>query len=306
MDKDIETKIHISDNYKLIPTLVIVLTAVIFGSTSAYAEKAIPGDKLYSVKINVNEKVAGLFTITKEDNAEWQERLVERRLEEATKLVNQNNFSEKNRIILENEIKSHVEMFSANVKELSLKEGESVDSKDLNTRLQASLQAYKSVIDTLSKNNTINTDTKSQALILLITIESSSVVADDIKIDMANTTVDTDTDSDSTISKREDASNALKDIKLLYQKDKLKLSINTQKMVDAKFADAENLIQEGDKYVAIRDYVNAISKFTLAITTIDEVRLLLVSNVIKGDIEEDIGVGRHYEDDEYEDEEEDD
>lgn len=295
-----------NENKKLIPTIVIVLVAVVFGSTSAYAEKAIPGDSLYGMKVNVNEKVAGVFSITKEEKAEWQERLVERRLDEATKLVSDNKFTEKERVILENQIKSQIEVFSTNVKELSLKSSESITSKDLNTRLQASLQAYKSVLDTLSTNNTINADTKSQAVILLTTIDSGSVIANDNKIEMASTTVDTGVDSASALTKKADASSALSSVKLLYQKDKLKLSLTKQKEIDSNLAVAENYILEGDKYITSGDYTNAISKYTSAINTIDEIQLSLVSNVIKGDIEDDIGVGRNHEDDDDDEEEYDD
>lgn len=295
-----------NENKKLIPTIVIVLVAVVFGSTSAYAEKAIPGDPLYGMKVNINEKVAGVFSITKEEKAEWQERLVERRLDEATKLVSDNKFTEKERVILENQIKSQIEVFSTNVKELSLKSSESITSKDLNTRLQASLQAYKSVLDTLSTNNTINADTKSQAVILLTTIDSGSVIANDNKIEMASTTVDTGVDSASALTKKADASSALSSVKLLYQKDKLKLSLTKQKEIDSNLAVAENYILEGDKYITSGDYTNAISKYTSAISTIDEIQLSLVSNVIKGDIEDDIGVGRNHEDDDDDEEEYDD
>lgn len=295
-----------NENKKLIPTIVIVLVAVVFGSTSAYAEKAIPGDSLYGMKVNVNEKVAGVFSITKEEKAEWQERLVERRLDEATKLVSDNKFTEKERVILENQIKSQIEVFSTSVKELSLKSSESITSKDLNTRLQASLKAYKSVLDTLSTNNTINADTKSQAVILLTTIDSGSVIANDNKIEMASTTVDTGVDSASALTKKADASSALSSVKLLYQKDKLKLSLTKQKEIDSNLAVAENYILEGDKYITSGDYTNAISKYTSAISTIDEIQLSLVSNVIKGDIEDDIGVGRNHEDDDDDEEEYDD
>lgn len=295
-----------NDNKKLIPTVVIVLVAIVFGSTSAYAEKAIPGDPLYGMKVNVNEKVAGIFSISKEDKAEWQERLVERRLDEATKLISQNNLSEEKRIVLDTQIKSQIDVFSTSVKELSLNDSNAANSKDLNTRLQASLDAYKSVLNTFSTNSNINTDNKSQAVYLITTIDSSSAIVNDNKAQMASTELVPSVDQASAISKKDDAANALSSIKLLYQKDKLKLSINTQTNIDTKLAASENFIQEGDKYISNSDYTNAISQFTSAISTIDEVRLLLVSNVIKGDIEDDIGVGRNHEDDDDDEEEYDD
>lgn len=52
------------------------------GTVSAFAERALPGELLYNLKIGVNEEVLGWFRISPLAKAEWSVELAERRLEE--------------------------------------------------------------------------------------------------------------------------------------------------------------------------------------------------------------------------------
>ncbi|HEY4515091.1 MAG TPA: DUF5667 domain-containing protein [Candidatus Paceibacterota bacterium] len=70
-------------NYMPIAILLVILLG---GGTSFAAERANPGDALYSVKTGVNENVRGMFTVGAEAEANWEARLAERRLEEANNL----------------------------------------------------------------------------------------------------------------------------------------------------------------------------------------------------------------------------
>lgn len=97
---------------KLIPTIVIIVLLAFIGSTSAFAERSIPGDLLYWVKININEPAAGVFAFTKEEKTEWQEHLVERRLEEKAKLMSQNKLNDTTETNLEDKIEKHVDKFN--------------------------------------------------------------------------------------------------------------------------------------------------------------------------------------------------
>lgn len=57
------------------------------GSVSFAAESTVPGDALFTVKVYVNENVRGAVAVTSKAKAEWEVRLVERRLEEVEKLA---------------------------------------------------------------------------------------------------------------------------------------------------------------------------------------------------------------------------
>jgi hypothetical protein len=75
----------------------LVLAALVLviggGSLSFAAEGALPGDWLYPIKINVNEKAKEITLRTSEARVAWQEKRIERRLEELDKLVADNKIN---------------------------------------------------------------------------------------------------------------------------------------------------------------------------------------------------------------------
>lgn len=269
-----------------IKEIIVIIVILSLGTTSVFAEKSVPGNLLYGVKIFVNEPVAGVFAFTKEEKTEWKERLVERRLEEAKKLISENKLDEASRLELENKIKNQVEDFNVKVKELALVKNQSVNSSDLNIRMQASLQAYKNVFDNVSSNENTNETTKQETKKLVDVIQNSSqTVNQDTKIQVStNQPIE---DSSTASQKQKDAENLLKTVKLSYQKDKIKLSVNIQTQIDNKLSSSEKSIEEGKILLNTSDYKGAVDKFNLAINTLNSTKLLMLSNVIKSDIESD-------------------
>lgn len=67
--------------------ILVMLGLLMGGSASFAAENAVPGDVLFPVKVHVNENVRGAVAVTPKAKAEWEVRLVERRLEEVEKLA---------------------------------------------------------------------------------------------------------------------------------------------------------------------------------------------------------------------------
>lgn len=76
-------------NFSLFKTmpLLLVLTLMLGGGVALASEYALPGDILYPIKIGVNEKVLGFTKLSDETRAEWNIKLLSRRLEEAERLV---------------------------------------------------------------------------------------------------------------------------------------------------------------------------------------------------------------------------
>lgn len=308
-------------NYKFVPSLIIAIVVVTTGGASVYAEKSIPGDFLYKFKTNVNEPAAGIFAFTKEERTEWKERIVERRLAEAQKLVSKNSLDEKTRLELENKIQKEIEDFSKNVEELSKRDYSSAEPSNLHMRLQASLEAYQNILSQISEETGIEITTKEETQKLLATIEDSKqkVKGHHKEMELGLGT-DDDTkgsDDDSIIvdiintaySKHVAADRLLDSVKLSYQKEKGYLSKNIQTQVDAKLSLSDKTMNEGHVLLDLKDYVNATNKFQLVITSSNEANLLMLSNVIKGDIEDDLGIDKHgddIDDDEFEDIEDDD
>lgn len=285
----VESSYFMPARFKFVPAFAMILIVVLAGSTSAFAEKAIPGDFFYGVKTLVNEPVAGIFAFTKEEKIEWQERLVERRLAEAQKLVSKNSLNENTRVYLENKIKNQVNQFSTNANELALQKKETANSSGLNIRLQASLKAYENVLTTLSDNIETDASTKQETKKLLAVLAKSQ---DRVRDDQKNIELDVEVDSVVVLAKKDTALNLLNSTKLLYQNKKVNLSANIQNKINNKLAEVETELGDGQAFFSSSDYANAADKFRSAIGSANSAKLLILSNTIKGDIEDEAGIDR--------------
>lgn len=86
----------------------LVLGGLLMGSSVSFAaENTVPGDVLFPVKIHVNEAVRGATAVTQKAKAEWEIRLVERRLEEVEKLAVAQNVPVEVRQIAEQNLESY-------------------------------------------------------------------------------------------------------------------------------------------------------------------------------------------------------
>lgn len=103
-----------------------VLIVFLSTSTTALADKALPGDILYTIKTKVNEPVVGFFASTDLEKAEWQIEIASRRLDEAEKISNKAGVSEKAKAELKLAIERGVESAGGTEKEYSAAETESL------------------------------------------------------------------------------------------------------------------------------------------------------------------------------------
>lgn len=67
--------------------LALIVLLALGGGTAYAAEGALPGDALYSVKVDIVEEAVAAVTISDEARVRWDVRRAERRLEEATALA---------------------------------------------------------------------------------------------------------------------------------------------------------------------------------------------------------------------------
>lgn len=171
--QDIRNYFFVVNGHKFVPIFVVVFLIIFSSGVSSFAERALPGDLLYGIKVSINEPAVGMFTSSKIEKIKWKEKLVERRLEEVQKLISEDNLKETTRLDLENQIKEQIDDFSSDVSDLSLdleEKDESESSSDLNIKLQTSLDSYKDTIEKISGDINISEDTKQETEKLLTTL----------------------------------------------------------------------------------------------------------------------------------------
>lgn len=282
---------------KNMSTLIIALILALSGGTSAVAEKALPGDALYPVKISLNEPIVGLFSVSKEAKTTWQERLTERRLQEVDKLVAKGDFDQEKRNELESRLNNQIEKFTSSVNELSKKEGAS--SSELAVRLEAALMAHQDVLKKISEDKNVATSTREQIVTILSSLKNNEGVVRDhrekidsklgkdiSKSDEENNKASTT--KESALGKQGAAENVLDSAKRTYLRVKADLSAETIVEVDKLFAEANTVLLEGKAKIVTGEFADARDKFHKVIKLANEGRVTALKNAIRNDIEDDM------------------
>lgn len=169
---------HKRNMFAGILAFIILLTG---GGTSYAAEAAIPGDILYPVKIEVNEKVMTALAHKEEKLADWSARQAERRLEEANKLAEQGRLNSDNSAHLAGQLKKHLEKTDDLVKKLEEK-GNIQAATQINAHLRDLLLAHIQENQTsTTTTSTVSTATTTQNIIVTAssTVSTSTKDMDD-------------------------------------------------------------------------------------------------------------------------------
>ncbi|MFH1608403.1 MAG: hypothetical protein ABH951_00080, partial [Patescibacteria group bacterium] len=101
-----------------------LLMALGFGGLSYSSASALPGELLYSIKINVNEKLEEKLIFTPEKKLDLRKKRIETRFIEVESLIKENKITEKNRNIIEKNITKETGKLEENLAEMQEKNPE--------------------------------------------------------------------------------------------------------------------------------------------------------------------------------------
>jgi hypothetical protein len=127
----------------LVPVLIVMLGS----GTALAAQGALPGDALYSIKINVNEAVAGALAVSDEAKASYNTKVAAERLKEAQTLAAKNALSADATNQLAASYDSHATLAVAYADKVET--GDAVKGAELHASL-ASLKAEGEVLATVA------------------------------------------------------------------------------------------------------------------------------------------------------------
>ena len=90
-------------------TMASFVFIIFGGSTIAYhASNSLPGEELYNWKVNVNEKVAGIFIKSESEKILYERNLVAKRIDEVKKLADEGTLTAEKVAIAEKKIDTHI------------------------------------------------------------------------------------------------------------------------------------------------------------------------------------------------------
>lgn len=135
---------------KGIPAMAAFLLLIGVGAGVSYAaENSLPGDWLYPVKINVNEKVAATLAVSAEDQARLQATQAARRLREAETLAANLRLDAENNAALQAAFEAHATAVRRNIALLAASQ-EAAAATDIGSDFEATLQAHAAVMQRLA------------------------------------------------------------------------------------------------------------------------------------------------------------
>lgn len=148
----------------MIPAL-IMLTLLVGGGTSYAATDALPGELLYPIKVDVNERVVSAFTFSDESEAALQTHLAEKRLQEAETLAAAGKLDTETSAELGARFVAHyhkVEEHNARAEEDGAHETAATTRTNLNAALHAHTKTLAHLATTLAKDTEVRDETDDQ------------------------------------------------------------------------------------------------------------------------------------------------
>jgi len=128
-----------------------MLVVGLLGSTAYAAERSLPGDRLYSVKVRVTEPVQVALTPTAKGKAKVFTALAERRLDEVAELAVTEKLDDSTGEFLEQKFSEHVDGTLAAADKLAAS-GDAKGSLDARSRLESRLEAHAEILDLVNEH----------------------------------------------------------------------------------------------------------------------------------------------------------
>jgi hypothetical protein len=140
---------------RILVSALVILLLILGGGTSYAAERSLPGDILYPIKVNVNEKIAGLAALTPEARVKFEAKIIEKRLEEADKLAQKGNLNKDTKEKVEKGFeKASVELNKNLIKLIDKKDFDNIS--EINSVLDATFNSHQKSLGEKAKKNAIS------------------------------------------------------------------------------------------------------------------------------------------------------
>ncbi|MEK7460562.1 MAG: hypothetical protein AAB628_03380 [Patescibacteria group bacterium] len=151
----------------------VLLGILLGGSLSFAAETALPGNILYPIKVNINEPARGALLVSEQEKADWDMRLVERRLAEIAKLSASENTSPEVQQLAEERLAQYTDRVKKHIDKFD----EQHDSEHANVTLGKFDDALRTHEQTLQRMNIEKDDAQTRKATQADSLNASTTVS---------------------------------------------------------------------------------------------------------------------------------
>lgn len=247
--------------------VAFALVLVLGSGTVFAAQSALPGDPLYAMKVNFNEKLPEVLA-TEEVKVALATERVERRLEEAELLAVQGRLTPEKQAVIEAQLHKSTNEFHARLAVLAEHEDGETKVADAQSDLEASLEAHERVLASMSLNVPRVRDTVGS---LLATVKTQAAVTRVARAELEDSIARKNTNRTRTVAveKKSDATVALNQVRATVSQaeDRGSVSRDTRDGAAENTLRVEAAINEGEDRLRDGEFGDAFRTFQEAIRT---------------------------------------
>jgi hypothetical protein len=264
-----------------VPIIAGVLAVALAGGGIAFAaENSLPGDILYTVKINFNENLIAAVKVTQKDKASWQVDKTERRLQEASTLIVLGKADSKNQAEIQNNFEQTSNQAQDSIQSLD-NAGNATSAAEVAAKLEAVLKVHQQIL------SAVQDDEPATSTVMTLQDKLSDKVAKleiiktliQAKIAMNGNEAGVSSDAENGIQK---AKNKINSVKKFVENNSDKLSIGAVKDADQDLSEAAAGVEDAQGKLKDNMAGEAFNSANDASEVAQKVQLLLNANINLG------------------------
>ena len=269
----------------------VVLIAIGLSGVSLAANSSLPGDIFYPFKIGVNERVLGFVQFSDEAKAQYNANLAELRLQEFEKIVVDEKVNESVKKKFNELLDEHIEKIQDSSLNIKAKKGIGL-SAQIDSELEASLNAHKKILDKLSLNENSGSTKEIKSFIPSVEDKIKS-----IKKYRENNEGDLSKETSEKMKKVAEDKLHLAKIKVeevgkFVEKKEDDISKDAFNNAKENLKNAEELISQGSGELESKNYDKAFASFQKSIRISQETQISIARSIsLKVDLSFDIRIG---------------
>lgn len=256
--------------------LFLVIAVALSGGVSYAAQNSLPGDALYGVKIQVNEKVRTAFAFSDEAKAKVETSLATERLEEAEELAVEGRLDSETSARIAENFAAHAERVQARIADFESR-GNLETAADLGSNFEVSLRAHAKILVNLGE--TSDDASESEPLLEEVQDRQEEVIKTNTSIEIKVSGEEKTRVKSAAEGKMGAAENKIAEVKAYLEKIEAKFGAAAVAEAKAQLSAAESLFAEGKTQLEADAYADSFVTFQKAHRTAQEAKLLVEARV---------------------------
>ncbi len=253
---------------------LIIIIALLAGSGVSFAaEKTLPGDVLYPVKVNINEEVRGWLSVSSQGKAQWEATRAERRLEEAEKLTLEGKIDPQTNAKLQADFAVHAEAVQKHVSEIKSQK-DFTTAAEVSSEFETSLRAHQGILVQIGEESQENKE-EVKEIVTQIEAATRSTTEARTQAEAGIATEDKTYLKVSAEEKLKAAENSIAEVKRVIQRTKNEKGEEAVIGAEAEVEAAEAAVVEGKARFAAKAYTESFEIFQKAQQMAENSKLLI-------------------------------